>query len=407
MKKTIFIIFLGLILLAPCFVWAQSAKVQVLFFYTSVCPHCLEEKIFLEALESKYEALEIKKHLVSEKENIALLEQFYKEYNVPSGEQGWVPVSFIDERYFLGYQGDESTGKEIEDYIKQKIEEIEPDSPSAPWLPDEPGPAPGEKEPENGLKVLKIPFLGEVDISKFSPLALSVVFGALDGFNACAMLALGFLLAVLASTGQRKRIILIGGTFILVSGIVYFLFISAWLNLFMCLSNIGIITNLIGIIICVFAVILLKEYFWGTICRLCQISMGKQSFLTKFQTGLFEKMTKFSSLDAPLFLSLLGVAGVAAGINMVEICCSFGFPLAFTKILTGLNLPAVSYYFYLLVYIVFYMLDDFLIFLLAVLTLKITKASEKYLKAVKLISGILLLVLGILMLIKPELLMFG
>ena len=104
----------------------------------------------------------------------------------------------------------------------------------------------------------------------------------------------------------------------------------------------------------------------------------------------------------PLWLVLVTVATVAAGINLIEIFCSFGFPVAYTKILTGFSLSSVSYYFYLLVYIGFYMLDDFLIFLAAVITLRVTKVSEKYLKAVKLISGLALLLLGLAILFRPE-----
>ena len=208
------------------------------------------------------------------------------------------------------------------------------------------------------------------------------------------------------ATGIRQRVFIIGSVFILVSGIVYFLFISAWLNLFLVLENIKFITILVGLIVTFFAVFLLKDYFSGVVCKLCQVNPGKQSFFTRMEQKLFLRMQKLISSKMSLPLTILGVAVVAAGINMVELCCSFGFPLVFTKILTSWELSTLSYYSYLLVYILFYMLDDFIIFLIAVWTLRTTQASEKYLKAIKLISGILLLLLGLTILIKPELLMF-
>ncbi|MCX6737942.1 MAG: hypothetical protein NTY11_00790 [Candidatus Parcubacteria bacterium] len=115
-------------------------------------------------------------------------------------------------------------------------------------------------------------------------------------------------------------------------------------------------------------------------------------------------MKKIISADSSLIILLLGVTAIAIGINSVELVCSFGFPLAFTNILSDLNLPAFSRYMYILVYIIFYMLDDFIVFLIAVFTLRITGTSEKYLKYVKLISAIVLLILGFIMIFSPKLL---
>ena len=104
---------------------------------------------------------------------------------------------------------------------------------------------------------------------------------------------------------------------------------------------------------------------------------------------------------------VLAVAAVAAGVNTVELACSFGFPLAFSKMLVSLNLPAFQYYLYIFIYVLFYMLDDLIIFLIAVLTMRLTKVSDKYLKTIKLISGIVLLLLGIAIMINPGILTFS
>ncbi len=388
-RTFLFGLIIGLFLV-PNFVLSQE-KIDIYFFYSKICPHCVQEKVFLEKLEKEYSQIEIKKLGLFEKENVELLKEKYGKYQVPSQKQGLVPITFIEERYFLGYRDEQTTGKEIKDYVQGLIENQKPS-------PDGEIVSPLEKE-------IKIPILGKINLSNLSPLFLSILLGALDGFNACAMVALGFLLAVLISTGIRKRIFLIGGTFILVSGIVYFLFISAWLNLFLCLSHIKFITAIVGIIITLFAILLLKDYFKGVVCRICEVKPGKENILTKFEKKLFEKIRTLSTTQVSLPLALLGVAVVAAGVNMVELCCSFGFPLVFTKILTSFNLSTPSYYFYLLIYILFYMLDDFLIFTFAVSTLRITQVSQKYLRFIKLISGILLLILGLLILIKPEILM--
>ncbi|MCK5044649.1 hypothetical protein KAR26_02885 [Candidatus Parcubacteria bacterium] len=384
MRKLLIIpIFLCLIFSSFSAVLAQDIRVD--FFYSNTCPHCADESEFLEEMEEKYPQIEVARMGVWEQENLDLLEKLYNQHEVPQEVRGFVPVTFINEYYFFG--NTENQNKEIENSIRTGL--------GLPAL-----------ETEEANNKIKIPFIGEVDIGGFSPLALAVVLGALDGFNACAMVALGFLLAVLVATGIRKRVFLIGSVFILVSGMVYFLFISAWLNLFLVLENIKIITILVGFAVTLFAGFLLKDYFSGVVCKLCHVKPGKQGFFSRIEQKLFLKMQKLTTAEMSLPITLLGVAVVAAGINMVELVCSFGFPLVFTKILTSWELSTLSYYSYLLVYILFYMLDDFVIFLIAVWTLRITQASEKYLKAIKLISGILLLLLGLIILIKPELLMF-
>lgn len=399
MNKKLLIFFIFSFLLAYYFSASAQEKVEIYFFYSQTCSHCAKEKAFLEELEKKYCELEVKELLVSETKNKVLLKQMYDDYQVPENMRGLVPVTFIKERYLLGYDTDETTGKKIEEYVKSLIENSSP-CPDENWQNEWP------YTPIDLDRKINVPLIGEINLSRLSPLGLAVVLGTLDGFNACAMVALGFLLAVLVSGKIRERVFLIGGTFILVSGIAYFLFISAWLNLFLVLEQIQLITFLVGAMIILFSLFLLKDYFYGIVCRLCEIRPGKESIFVKLQRNLFKKMEKAIKSEAPLPLILLGVAGVAAGVNTVELICSFGFPLAFTKLLADLQLSAFSYYFYLLIYIVFYMLDDFLIFCLAVITLRTTQISQKYLKAIKLISGLVLLILGLIMLFKPELLIF-
>lgn len=364
---------------------APEQTAEINFFFSPTCPHCIKESKFLDELEQRQPQVIINRFPVTEKENIELLKEFYQEYNVPESEQGMVPATFTRDNYFIGY--DNAIREEIEACVEHCLNQ---------------GPAPQKTKGE-----INLPIIGKINITKFSPLALAIVLGGLDGFNACAMMALIFLLTILIASGIRERVILIGGVFIFVSGIVYFLFISAWLNLFLVLEQIKFITYLVSITIIIFSLTLLKDYFYGVVCKLCRIPTKQDTAFVKVERKLFKKMTHILTSRLSLPLMLLGVAFVAAGINMVELVCSFGFPLAFTKMLSSLNLSTASYYFYLFVYILFYMLDDFIVFLLAVFTLRTIKTPEKYLKPIKLISGLVLLLLGLIMLLRPELLSFA
>lgn len=383
-KKIILISIFCLFAFIPHLLSAQE-KIEVNFFYKPGCQSCKDEQKFLDKLEEEYSEIKVNRFNIYEKENIELLGVLYRQYNVSPEYWGLTPAIFTAKQAFIGF--DEEVGEEIENCISEICAK--------------------DLSPSVKSKALSLPFLGKINLNSYSPLVLSMLLGGLDGFNACAMVALGFLLAVLVATGVRKRVLLIGGTFILVSGAVYFVFISAWLNLFLFLGHLKLITILVGVVIIIFAVLMLKDYVYGVICKICNIDPKNESVLTRWQRSLFEKMSKLTRFEMSLPLTLLGIAVVAAGINTVELACSLGFPLAFTKVLTSMNLSVWSYYFYLLVYITFYMLDDFIIFLIAVATLRITGVSDKYLRAIKLVSGVVLLLLGLLMLFRPGILMLG
>lgn len=407
MKKyiwTILAIIFFLSIIVPSFANADAVRVD--FFYSKTCSHCAEEEKLLDEFQKDYPKLEIKRYEMSEKSTAGLMQDVYKKFNVPKEKQGFVPLTVVGEKYFVGYSS-EKNKEEIKNAVKDLAGDLTnggSDNDSATQEGTLGISASGESA---DLSRLKIPFLGEVDATKYSPLTLAVVLGILDGFNACAIVALGFLLAVLVGTGMRKKVILIGGTFILVSGAVYFGFMTAWLNLFMVVERMKMITYIVAGVVIVFAVLMLKDYFNDIICKVCETDPKKVSIFTKFQKKLFERMQKLTAAEVAIPVVLAGVAVVAAGINLVELVCSFGFPLAFTQILTNIGLPTPSYYLYILIYVIFYMIDDFLIFLIAVFTLRITGVSQKYLKAVKLISGIFLLILGFVMIFYPELLTLG
>jgi thiol-disulfide isomerase/thioredoxin len=386
MKKLVFVIIVLFLLLSATGFSLAEEKITIHFFFSPTCPNCANEKPFLEYLKQKYPDLEFKNYNTFEKQSIDFLKEMYQEYDVPAQEQGFVPITFIRDRHYLSFT--QNIAVDMENYLLEIMEQ---------------SPLP---EPPSENRKITIPIIGEISLENMSPMVLAIVLGTLDGFNACAMIALGFLLTVLISTGIRKRIFLIGGTFILVSGIVYFIFISAWLNLFLVLEQIKYITLLVGVIITIFSVFLIKDYFHGVVCKLCEVDSRKDNVFIRFEKKMFAKMQEISQAKTSLPLMLLGVVVVAVGINTVELVCSLGFPLVFAKMLTTYKLSTTSYYSYLLLYVLFYMIDDLIIFALAIWTLRITQVSEKYLKAIKLVSGIVLLFLGLMLLFRPEILMF-
>ncbi len=368
--------FLSIFLLNGFSVFAQGEPIEINFFYSATCPHCAAEEEFLKGLEKKYSEIKINRYeVVSDRENQKLLQDFFAKYKVPENEQGWVPATFTPTKYFVGFN--EQTGKDIESCLKECLG--------------------GEK---TAAQILKVPILGNVDLSKMSLAGLTFVLGILDGFNPCAMWILVILISLLIPLRSRKKIALVGGIFIFAEGLLYFLFMTAWLNIFLAIKY-GLLTRiLIGIFGIVFGVWRIKDFLtWKPgVCKVVGDSKSQGKIMDKMNRVL--KATTIPAMVA-------GVILLAFGVNLVEFLCSAGFPVMYTRILAIQDIGAFQHYLYLFFYIIFYMLDDLIIFGIAFFAFGRFAFSEKYNKYSTLIAGVLIFVLGILLIFKPGLLMFG
>ena len=355
---------------------AKEDPVTIYFFSSATCPHCAKEREFLNDLEKKYPEVNVVEYeVVYHPENVPILQEYYKKYNVPKNEQGRVPVTFTPTKYFIGFN--ESIGKGIEGCIRECLG--------------------GEKADSQKLK---LPIFGEIDLSKVSLPALTIILGTLDGFNPCAMWILLILISLLLPLQSRKKIALVGGTFIFAEGLLYFLFMAAWLNAFLAISYVSLTRILIGVVGIVFGAWRVRDFFtWKPgVCKVTEHTKSQDKILNRIQNVL-----KPSAVPA----TVLGIFILAFGVNLIEFFCSAGFPTIYTRILAMQNLNTLQYYLYLVFYNFFYMIDDFIVFGFAFFTLNRFGASDKYNRYSTLIAGVLILLLGILLILKPEFLMFG
>jgi len=358
---------------------AQQNSGEIIFFYSAICPHCEDEKEFLGNLEKKYPEIEVKKYeVLYHSKNQEILKDFYENYQVPEGKRGWVPVTFTPTRYFIGFS--QQIAEDIENCIKECV------------VGERPTP-----------QKIKIPIFGSVDISKMSLPILTITLGAMDGLNPCAMWILLFLIALLINIRSRKKMWLVGGTFIAASGIVYYLILTAWLNLFLAISYVNLTRILIGAFALGVGIWQIKNFitYHPGVCKVLGIS-------SRIEKKLKMKERAERIATSPLTFGLIGgLIVLALGVNLVEFFCSAGLPAIYTRILTLSEISTLSYYLYLLLYTFIFMLDDLIIFSLAVITLSRIGFTEKYNYWATLIGGLLILILGILLIFKPEFLMFG
>ena len=246
-----------------------------------------------------------------------------------------------------------------------------------------------------------IPIIGRIDAKDVSLPLIAIIIGLVDGFNPCAMWILVFLITMLFSMKDRKKMWILGLTFIATSGIVYLLFMVSWLNLAVFLSKIVIIRLLIAIFAIIFGMTNIYKFIKERDKDVgCEVTNQKQrkKIMDKIRGIVAEK--KF-------ILALLGVMVLAAAVNILELVCSLGLPVIFTQILAINKVSSFAEFIYLAIYIICFLLDDIIIFVIAMKTLKIKGISNKYTKYSHLIGGIIMLLIGLLMALKPEWLMFN
>jgi len=415
MKKLISIILISFVFLGVTnFSSAQeetSENINLYFFYGSTCPVCKKADSFLNKMKEKYPSLKVNNYEVfGNKENAKL----FLELLESCGEEKIVrvPVIFIGNEVISGYLNEDITGKIIEKAINKCLEGECPNPLDkikkcdlCKCLDDEELCECNEscacKKNTEQNQIIEFPLIGEVNISKMSLPLLTLVIAALDGFNPCAMWLLLFLIALLINVRSRKKIWIVGGTFIAVSGVVYFLLLAAWLNLFLAISYVTLTRIIIGSVALIAGIWQIKNFieFKPGVCKVAPIG-GKwhEKLLNKAQQVVQSKT---------LFVTIFGVIVLALGVNFLEFFCSAGLPAIYTKILSLSNLSSIEYYLYLLFYTIVFMVDDFIVFAIAMVTLRKIGFTEKYTKWSTLIGGILILILGLILIFKPDLLMFG
>ncbi len=400
--KLILVIFILFVLLLPNLALAQEKPLDIYFFWGEGCPHCTKEKTFLKKIEKQYPIKINGFEVYQNAENLKLLQQIGKQLNL---ETAGVPFIIIGDKALVGFLNEQTTGNQIKKMINQCLQDSCPD-PIAPIIKkmqqtttseQKPVSEPAQSEMEKN-HFIDLPIFGEIDATQFSLPFLTIIIAAIDGFNPCAMWILLFLISLLLGMENKKKMWALGTAFILASGIVYFLFLSAWLNLFLFIGFIFWVRILIGLI----AIGSGSYHLWDFYKNRPGCKVVKSELREKFFTNL-----KFVTKIPSFWLAMIGMIIIAFAVNLIELVCSAGLPAIYTNILSLSDIPSWQYYLLLLLYILIFMIDDMFIFVVAMVTLRATGISTKYTRYANLIGGIIILILGILLILKPELLMFS
>ena len=398
----------------------------------STCPRCQQAKKLIPKLQARWPAVHIQIRDVSADPEAR---SAWQAICRGEGKMPGLPTVKFGGRVFIGYDGDEITGRKWEEWITKvastedkplsrsmvvppgflpllglglqqegEIDELE--------LPEEfalPGEAAGDEsgiatieptEPESSETddSVDLPFFGRVSVSEFGLPLFTLAVGLVDGFNPCAMWILVFLLSILVNIKDRRKIILIAGTFVVVSGLAYFAFMAAWLHLFLLVGIARPVQVALGLLACFIGSVNVKDFF--AFKKGITLSIPESS-----KPGLYRRVREIVRAKS-VTVALFGAVSLAIVVNMVELLCTSGLPAIYTRILTLHQLPWWQNYAYLAFYNMAYMFDDSVLLTIAVVTLSNRKLQEREGRWLKLVSGVVILGLGLVMLFKPEWLAF-
>jgi thiol-disulfide isomerase/thioredoxin len=381
----IFILFLGLIIFSPVFaqeisdysetcphcVQEDSDKnLQINFFYSETCLHCKAEHKFLDEIEEKYPDVKINRHPVSQAHCREILIDLCRKYNLEN-YIGLVPITFVGEEFFLGFDDPEGIGKQIEESIQRQLEEQ-------------------KSEPQDKNKIT-LPIIGEIDLTKYSLPVQAVVLGFFDGFNVCSLGALILILGLVLVLRSRAKIFIFGGVFILITAIVYGLLIVFWYQLFYFLAPALKMMNIfVGVLGILGGIYFFKQFIkYKKYGPTCDIDTGR-GVVGKFSKRLQDNFKKSGGILG-IIISIFVFAVV---ITVVEFPCSAVIPVFFASALAQAQLPTLIYLLYIAIFVFFYMLDEIVIFLIALFTMTIKIASSRAIIWITLLESIILFGLG-------------
>lgn len=383
---------------AAVFVWvvlassAARAEPDVELFTRQGCPHCVDAKVFFEGLVHERPDLVVLVREVDRDE--AALDRLRAVTRDAKVAVVGLPTMVVRGQVLVGFDDAATTGA--------KVRALLAGGPPSSGAGEGEGLCGVEAACDEGTPATGPPHgevdttFGAVSVEELGLPVFTVVLGLIDGFNPCAMWVLLFLLSMLVNLKDRRRMTVIATTFVVASGLVYFAFMAAWLNVFLLIGLSRGVQVGLGVVGLLVAAINIKDFFAFKVGVSLTISDSAKP-------GIYARTRKVLR-EQHLAASLAGVVVLAFAVNVVELLCTAGLPAVYTAVLAEQGIESFERYAYLGLYNVAYMFDDALMVTIAIVTLDKTRLTERGGRWLKLVSGLVMLLLGLSLVFFPELL---
>lgn len=352
---------------------SDDGTVTLVLFHGDGCPHCAAERAFLEELGAAHPHLRIEEHEVwyDEQGQQLLLTTAEQLGFEPTG----VPVTIIGDRVWIGF--DSTTAQEITAVVAAVGSSVPAPAPTA---------APA--------RTLEVPILGEVDLAGTSLLASTLAIGFVDGVNPCSLWVLSLLLAMVLNRGSRGRVLLVGTVFLTVTAGMYALYMVGMYSAASYLSGMGWLRLAVAVVAGTFGVLQFKDGLGITAGPSLSISAGQRP-------GIYARMRRVASPEGALAATIAGTVVLAAAVSLLETPCTAGLPLLWTTMLADAGVSTAQAVGLFAAYMLVFLLDELVVFVLAVVTLRATKVQERHGRALKLVAGSVLICLAVTMVVAP------
>jgi glutaredoxin len=370
---------------------ADDTAPSLLLFHGEGCPHCAAERAWLEDVSAAYPQLRIEQYEVwNDEANRALLDRYATELGF---EPAGVPVTIVGEQVWIGFS--EPIAAEIEARLAAVLAVDPPPSsgPSAPPTATGP-PQPGEPTPSTGPSV-EMPLVGTVDLGGSSLLVSTLLIGFADGINPCSLWVLAVLLAIVLHSGSRGHVAMVGSTFLLVTAGMYGLYIVGMYSALDYAGNLGWIRAGVAVVALAFGVLQLKDGLAPGVGPSLSISPSRRP-------RIYRAMRAVARPDRSLTATLAGTAALAVGVSLLETPCTAGLPLLWTSMLADQAVPTATAVALFGVYMTVFLIDELILFGAAVITMRARHLQPEEGRALKIVSGSLLVTLAVVMLVAPE-----
>ena len=361
--------------------WLEAA-LRVEVFTRRGCQRCATGKKWLPELEARYPGLRpVVLDVTVDAEARHRLAELVRRHRTAAAS---VPVFHLCDRLVVGFDRPETMQPRFDRLLE-------------PWTRPCREAVGAESEvdlAEGGDEAIEVPWFGRLDAGRLGMPLFTVAIGLVDGFNPCAMWVLLLLLSILVNLRDRGRILAIAGTFVFVSGAAYFAFMAAWLNVFEWIGMLRPVQVTLGLLAIVIGLVHVKDFF--AFHRGPSLSIPESA-----KPGIYARIRRIVTAEN-LPAAVAGAFVLAVLVNLVELLCTAGLPALYTSILTQRGYSTAARYGYLGLYILAYMFDDALMVATVVASLTRVRLQETGGRWLKLVSGVVILLLGVTMLTRPD-----
>jgi glutaredoxin len=361
---------------------ARDPTVDLYIFHLNSCPHCQAARTFLAELSEEVPELVLHEYEVS---SDPVAQHLFAEMTAElGGEPAAVPTIIVGDRMWVGFN--DAIAAEIRSEVAAR----------ASGAADDAAAQAGGGGDERDSEWVEVPFVGDVDVGSSSLLVSTVVIAFVDGVNPCSLWVLSILLALVLHSGSRRRVVLVGTSFLLVTTALYGLYMVGAYSLLSYASFLSWIQRLVAAVVAVFAFVNLRDYFRSQPATLAIPASAKP--------GIYRRARALIAPDRSALAVAAGTAALAAGVSLIETPCSAALPLLWTDLLASHDASTAAAVTLFALYMAIFLADELALFGAVALTMRATRLQERHGRLLRLVTGSVMLGLAAVMLLDPTLL---